>query len=345
MGDLEEKYTALVPAQIRDLVVEKKLSLVIDGDIKLIKDRSAMADESTYLPGVQCAVGTAVIKLAIKELFETGRKFEGWPDDYLSNLRYAYVYDGEEGERIVDIARQLNGGQELSVEDLQFLSVEGNDLTSRLARLAVLTNIQVVGDNGVAVETSLATKRAQVMAEAASHSELASVRKKLEAEREMVGQFGVRTLDGDDVDSVLDQSADSVARLFSAQLNAPEAILPADSSISETERNNFSVLVRNIESVYGAEVRVNIDSETSRGGLSKGSDIYLSRDLLRAPKSMIETAVHELAHFQEGTGGHDRNFTHQADGSFGREYKDVVHKLLRTFMNRDSRTAKLPLAA
>lgn len=81
------------------------------------------------------------------------------------------------------------------------------------------------------------------------------------------------------------------------------------------------------------------------GGSSLGNEIFLIKGKLQQSKLLIRELVHELAHFQEGTGGHDRNFTHQADGSFGREYKDVVHKLLRTFMNRDSRTAKLPLAA
>lgn len=349
MSDLESKYTALVPHQVRGLVSEKNLSLVIDGNIKLIKDRSAMADESSYLPGLQCAVGTAVIKLAIKELFKTGRKFEGWPDDYLSNLKYAYAYDSEEGQRIANIATRLNLNEELSVQDLKFLSVEGNDLTSRLARLAVLTNIEYydTDKDDELIITSLAAKRAQMMAQAQAHLNQSEIAPLLEKECHMLELYGVNTQEIKNVISAIDQPVEMTAGIISMKLNAPKVVPLEDTSISENERENFMTLVHFIKSVYGNNVQVYIDSETIRDGLSRGNEIYVSRELLQQPKQLLETAVHELAHFQEGTGGHDRNFTHQANGSFGHEYKDVVHKLLREFMkiNKDMEVNGLPLVA
>ena len=328
MSDLDEKYLALVPRQIRSLVHEKNLSLIIDGKIPLIKDRSMIADEPKYLPAIQKAVAQGVIKIAIKELLENRRKFEGWPDDYLVNYNYHMSYNSAEGKRIIEIARKINAGMELGDDDLKFISVDGVDKDSIFARLAVLINVEIEREDGKRETTSLAAKRLLGFRNVARDDNMEHIRKVIQREKDILHAAETYMPDKDIVPSSIDVSRRKIKETIKMFDEAGTSV--NIDSLNDRERQVFDAIEGLVQKVYPSVILM-VKEMKRKAGYSSGDTIVFARNTLSNERYATEVLNHELAHYLEGTGGHDKNFTHQVDGSFGDAYREANRALLSVF--------------
>ncbi len=327
MSDLDKKYLKLVPKQIIDIIQDLNLSIILDKKFPLIKDRSQLAKENDYLLGIQKAVATAITKTVTKELLTSRRKFTGWSDDYFNNPHYHLSYDGKDGQRIISLAKKINKKEELLKEDWQWLSSE-NDPTSRLARLVVLMETDYKGNNVTLHSERI--KMLQKIQEQINDDKLRDIIQKENA------NLRVYSHEDHDIHGIQDSpiTPSFMYGLGITELNLNSTLEDVNSSELDEKEERVLNSLQKFLSVYQDKIEIKVIQHSGSAGKFRknpfGKDEFLvDRSVLNGTTAkLIETAVHEMAHYKEGTENHCYNFSHQTQGVFGDKYKEVVNEML-----------------
>ncbi len=151
MSDLNKMYLEYVPEDLKQLLKDKKISIILPSSLPLIKDRSRIANEEYLLEPLKRKIAGMVIKLAAQELIQNFRqriaqgvskiiwKPKGFPDDWFINPQYSSLSPSDV-KKIIEIIRKLNSGEILNYEELNILN-QPFDVTSRLAMVIVLIKV------------------------------------------------------------------------------------------------------------------------------------------------------------------------------------------------------------
>jgi hypothetical protein len=333
MSNMEDKYLALIPKQIIALLEELNINLVLDKKFPLIKDRSRLALEGKYLKDIQKAIAQGTLFIAIKELIKNRRKFIGWPDDYFNNPDYYLPYEGDEGNKIKQLATTINQNQMPEEKDWQWLS-DAQDPTSKLARLAALLEIELEDPKTKEKYiTTLQAERIELLKKIQAQIGNSKLESILQQELGISRESGAKekTVGSESMDQIMPSFAHSLDVAL-AKLERKTEIIK-DEALNEKERAALNQL-REIVNPVWPKLEIQAGSmERSAGEFKRNfgsapDKFIIDRELLNGDfKQLIETAVHELTHYEEGTENHSYEFTHQVLGNFGRIYKETVNRM------------------
>lgn len=338
LAQVSSDYLKDVPEVLKTFLTDEHISVVLPRTVPLVKDRSRIASEEAFLPGIQQAVATEAIKRTAYALLNDEQvKVRGFvPEDILSNSRYYKIVTSDEGKEAYTVAQKINNGSILTQDDLNYINSGGNNDNL----LLVLLGIEQTAANGnkdsllrrfqYIQEKSGNTKASQSLTQTLHiDAEKTAITPRLVAEQSrLVPQIAQSR-----------RRAETEAAIDASLLNGekPKGVTSlAESDLDAQEKELLTQYFTNI----GFETVLFVDSKQLDGasGSTTGRRIFLNDDLLHmSPRERWETIGHESAHVFENrehgiTDGvldteKDRksDFTHQQEGPFAQHYKLAAH--------------------
>ena len=348
MSDLDEKYLTYVPDELKKLIKDKKISIILPKDLPLIKDRSRIANEEELLDPLARKIAGMMIKLAAQELIlgfkqrnESGDSYRIWkppgfPDDWFINPQYSRLYTSDELEdidSIRNIIRKLNSNEVLTPEELSLIN-QPFDLQSRLAMVIVGLNVNLPDGNiyNLWKERLKILRSIQSRAIGETQERLAKL---IAQEESLTSSFGIyqpETPNPSFTPESLQQQGERIIKSFLGQIH--EETIP-EKQLTEAQKQNLA-LIKKIASVFNIFVvpKVNIGA----AGYFSGNRFVIDATVLSLNQSYcVETAFHELAHYIETLSQrhlgpiYTHLFTHQVDGPFGQAYYQVLEEILTKY--------------
>ena len=348
MSDLDERYLTYVPDELKKLIKDKKISIILPKDLPLIKDRSRIANEEELLDPLARKIAGMVIKLAAQELIlgfkqrnESGDSYRIWkppgfPDDWFINPKYSLLYTSNEFTDIVDyiksIIKKLNDNDILTSEELSFIN-QPFDLQSRLAMVIVGLNVNLPDGN----ISNPWKERLKILRSIQSRAgEIQERLAKLIAQEEsLISSFGIYQPEAPNpsfTPESLQQKGERIIKYFLGQIHE-ETI--SEEQLTEAQKQNLA-LIKKIASVFNISVvpKVNIGA----AGYFSGNRFVIDATALSLNQSYcVEIAFHELAHYIEALSQrhlgpiYTHLFTHQVDGPFSQAYYQVLEEVLTKY--------------
>mgnify|MGYP000465855689 CR=1 FL=1 len=350
MSDLNERYLTYVPYELKKLIKDKKISIILPKDLPLIKDRSRIANEEELLDPLARKIAGMMIKLAAQELIlgfkqrtEADASYKIWkppgfPDDWFINPQYSKLFTGdglEDIDTIKNIINKLNTNEVLTAEELSLLN-QPFDLQSRLAMVVVGLNVNLPDG----ASTNLWQERLRVL-ESIKSQVAGEAQEKLEKlikkEQSLISSLEITPSQIPTVSFTPENTQRqgiSLVDFFLGEIKEEEVSVSKD-ELTDTQKQNLELL-KKIASIFDIPVipKANI------GAVSyfSGNQFVIDTTVLSFNQPYcIETAFHELAHYKEGISQKHLGpiypylFTHQVDGPFGQAYYQVLEEVLTKY--------------
>lgn len=324
MSAFSRKYYELIPPQIRQVIDEYSLSLLLPQELSLTKDRSSIAHEERLLEPLAISVSQEMLKLTARKILEDNLRIQGYPEDYLSNTDYAFSYTSETGKRIQAMADKINKNQRVDKEDLEFVFERDDetDKDSRLARLIVLLEFPTGGTT-----TSLLLERLKVQKQAGILEQA-----ELQSHRINEARIGAASILSTKALSSWVQQAKSIVQAKKSMMD-PDTVPAEEMSPVEQELVRRAQLFSKVIGID--EIRLSREIKAA-GIFNLSRTAYLLASLAALdPSAQTRVIVHELAHGLEARMedrayyGHDASFTHQQHGKFAESMRFIAQLALR----------------
>ncbi len=334
-------YSELVHPKLLGLMEQEHITVVASSQIPLIKDRSRFANEEHYIPHIQEALATEMIKqTGMKLLIDPTFNIPGMPEDLLTNPSYIYQLTNGEGESANVIAQKINKGETISRADAMWMNnahYDGrlflvlmhieHEKDSLLRRMQVIheSSGNTIGSQHLQRHFNISISDTKI---AHSASDVMSFNMK-EGERKIKS------------DQLKDKLAEQLTR------GDMTGITPLE-DVTVEDKKEIIEFFRHMGFSKVYFVRHDL---INAGGFFDGtklvlSDTFLNTGNITSVRDRWSTLLHENAHLLEhrersihratldaDDDRHNVKFTHQQDGSFGRFYKISAHTALTMIMD------------
>ncbi|MBN1617719.1 hypothetical protein JW887_00045 [Candidatus Dojkabacteria bacterium] len=127
-------YLHGTPEDLKKVLIQEQVSVVLSNEIPLIKDRSRISEEKKYLPYIQACNAAESIKLATYAILREdhrgvyGRIRNMISDDIYSNPNYTRVIGSDQAIEAQEIAEKINKNEILSTQELDFLNTKSGSI-------------------------------------------------------------------------------------------------------------------------------------------------------------------------------------------------------------------------
>jgi len=101
-----------------------------------------------------------------------------------------------------------------------------------------------------------------------------------------------------------------------------------ENELNKQEKESLLFLKNLFQDLYNIKIKI-VEAKYFAGKFKKNTswlndEFFINKNQLINISNTVETSVHELAHYKEGSMNHSTDFTHQVDGGFGKCYQEVV---------------------
>ncbi|MGH9857728.1 MAG: hypothetical protein ACRD4B_07790, partial [Acidobacteriota bacterium] len=290
--------------------------------------------ESEYLPAIQHAIATEVVKRTVdKILGGTDTTVRGeLPEDMLTNTRYYKILTSAAGKQAYHIAQKISNGLVLDADDLSYLNTPDDTMPLVLTLIAtertfpggkkdsLLRRFHYLQEKaGTGGASSMITQSLGIDTSVTAHSP-----QLLAAEQQAVTHIRDQAASDRDLAVIL-------AELEEGRIpETVQALSESTLSLQEKEVLGGYFHALGLDEVYFVPAEQMASSE----GVFSDGRMFLNVQLLeRASRERAEVIIHETAHFFEmkaagqGSGTFDTEqqkkstFTHQQEGTFAHYYK------------------------